>query len=182
LTLLATFLVLCGLYIPYTYIGVVFDRATQDDGVILALLISIWGIAGTVGTIISGRLTDRVGSRIVINVTLAILAIDFVFLPWTSASFGTAVGALIVWGLCGWSFVIPQQHRLIELAPQFAPILLGLYAMAVYGGTSVSGAIGAVAYAIVGFYQLPLIGAGFIVCGLVVSEYLSRKISADSRD
>jgi predicted MFS family arabinose efflux permease len=182
LTLCATFLVLCGLYMPYTYIGVVFDRATQGDGVILALLISFWGLAGTVGAIASGRLTDRIGSRIVINATLTLLAIDFAFLPWTSASFGTSAIAMIVWGFCGLGFVIPQQHRLIELAPQFAPILLGLYTMAVYGGASVSGAIGAVAYTIVGFYQLPLIGAGLIVCGLVVSEYLGRKISADARD
>lgn len=180
LTLCATFLVLCGLYMTYTYIGVVFDRATQGDGVILALLISIWGIAGTVGTIISGRLTDRIGNRIVINATLIILAINFGLLPWTSAGFGSSIVALIIWGLCGWAFVIPQQHRLIEIAPQFAPILLGLYAMAVYGGTAVSGAIGAAAYAIVGFYQLPLIGAALIVCGLFVSEYLSRKFSAES--
>jgi predicted MFS family arabinose efflux permease len=174
LTLCSTFLVLCGLYITYIYMGVVFDRATGGDGIILALLMAILGFAGTVGTIVSGRLTDKLGGRVVVNATLLLLIADFALLPWASAHLSSSVAALMVWGFCGWAFVIPQQHRLIELAPQFAPIALGLHAMAVYGSTSAAGAIGALAYTIVGFYQLPLIGAALGLCGLIVSEYLCR--------
>jgi predicted MFS family arabinose efflux permease len=172
--LLATFLVLCGLYLTYTYIGAVFDRATQGDGLTLAVLIAVWGLAGTAGSLISGRLTDRMGSRIVINTSLVVLTLNFAGLPWTSAALTSSIIALIVWGLCAWGFVIPQQHRLIGLAPQHASILLSLYAMAVYGGTSVSGAVGALAATFVGYHNLPLIGAALVLCGLAVSEYASR--------
>jgi predicted MFS family arabinose efflux permease len=180
LTLLATFLVLTGLYVTYTYIGVVFDRATRGNGVILAVLLSVWGIAGTAGIIIAGRLTDRLGDRIVINAALAVSACDFALLPWTGANLGSAVLALVIWGLCGWGVIIPQQHRLVGLAPQLAPILLGLYAMAVYAGTSVAGVIGAVALGVVGAHQLPLVGTFLIICGLIAAEAASRAIKAVS--
>jgi predicted MFS family arabinose efflux permease len=174
LVLLTTFLVLAGLYVTYTYMGVIFDRATHGDGVTLALLISILGIAGTVGSLVSGRLTDRIGSRIVINISLVVLILNFTFLPWASGHLGSSVVSLTIWGFCGWGFVIPQQHRLIGLAPEYAAILLSLYAMAVYGGTSVSGIVGAVASAFIQYYQLPLVGAALVACGLAASEYASR--------
>jgi predicted MFS family arabinose efflux permease len=177
--LFTTFVVLCGLYVTYTYIAVIFDRATEGDGVALAVLISILGIAGTVGSIASGHLTDRIGSRIVINVSLVVLALNFAWLPLTSATFASAIVAVVIWGICGWGVVIPQQHRLIGLAPEYAPILLSLYAMAVYGGTSVAGVVGAVASVAIGYHQLPLVGAALIACGLVVSEYATWTIKRD---
>jgi predicted MFS family arabinose efflux permease len=180
LILFTTFLVLSGLYITYSYIGVVFDRATQGSGVTLALLIFVWGIAGTAGSLVSGHLTDRIGSRIVINTSLILLALNFAILPWASGTLGYSIIALLVWGFFGWGFVIPQQHHLIESAPENAAILLSLYAMAVYGGTSVSGAVGAGAATVFGYHQLPLIGAAFILCGLVVSEYARSKIAQDT--
>lgn len=177
--LFTTFVVLCGLYVTYTYIAVIFDRATHGDGVVLAVLISILGIAGTVGSIVSGHLTDRIGSRIVINVSLVALALNFAWLPLTSANFTSAIVGVIIWGICGWGVVIPQQHRLIGLAPEYAPILLSLYAMAVYGGTSVAGVVGAVASVAIGYHQLPLVGAALVACGLVVSEYATWTIKRD---
>ena len=45
-TLATTLLVMFGVFLVYTYISVVFDRATGGDGAHLAALISVWGIAG----------------------------------------------------------------------------------------------------------------------------------------
>jgi MFS transporter, DHA1 family, inner membrane transport protein len=176
LTLLSTFLVLAGLYVTYTFISVVFDRVTRNDGTVLAALLSVLGVAGTLGSLIAGRLTDRFGSRIIINVALTIAAANFLVLPWTSANLVSAIVALLIWGLCGWGFVVPQQHRLIGLAPQSSSILLALYASSVYAGTSASGIIGGGALVLIDHNQLPLIGAGLIVCGLIAAEYGSLVI------
>lgn len=109
LTLLTTWLAYSGLFLVYTYIGSSFARATGGEPRVLAGLLQLWGMAATVGNLAAGRLTDRFGSRRVINVAIVVDAVDFVLLPWSSASFATAVPALIIWGLCGWGGLVPQQ-------------------------------------------------------------------------
>jgi hypothetical protein len=46
--------------------------------------------------------------------------------------------------------------------------------MAVYGGTSASGVIGALALQMIAPHRLPLVGAGLILSGLVVDECARR--------
>jgi predicted MFS family arabinose efflux permease len=169
--LLTTFLVLTGLYISYTYIGAVFDRATGNDGTRMALLQSVWGFAGIAGATAAGRLTDRYGATAVVRLVLSFLVLDFALLPWTSAYQGSAMLAMLVWGLCGWGFVVPQQHRLIGMAPQSGSLLLALYTMAVYAGSSASGIVGALALQFIGPHRLPLVGVGLILSGFIVHEY-----------
>ena len=173
--LLTTFLVLTGLYVSYTYISVIFDRATGQDGARMALLQSIWGFAGIAGTTLAGRLTDRWSGTAVVRLTLIVVFVDFALLPLTSAHTASAAAAMLIWGVCGWGFVVPQQYRLIGLAPESAPILLALYTMAVYAGTSASGVIGALALQFMDRHQLPLVGAGLILCGLAVEECARRR-------
>src|SRR6185312_11843207 len=115
----------------YTYLSVVFDRATAGKGPLLALLMSIWGIGATTGSLKAGGLTDRYGNRRVLNVAVTILAIDFALLPWTSATLGSAAVALAVWGMCGWGLVVSQQHRLVALDAGLAPLLIALNASAI---------------------------------------------------
>ena len=173
-TLLVTFLVLTGLYISYTYISVIFDRATGNNGACMAILQSIWGFSGIVGATLAGRLTDRFGSVAVVRVMLLVLLADFALMPWTGASAATAAGAMLIWGICGWGFVVPQQHRLLDSAPRSASILLALHTMAVYGGTSASGVIGALALQMIDPHRLPFVGAGLILSGFVVDACARR--------
>ncbi|MFD9092844.1 hypothetical protein [Streptomyces collinus] len=95
-------------------------------------------MASTIGTLGSGHLVDRLGARRIINAALVVLAIDFVLMPWSSAHIGTAVVALIVWGLCGWGFITPQTHRLIGVMPAAAPMLTGLHSATLYVGVSIA--------------------------------------------
>jgi predicted MFS family arabinose efflux permease len=177
LTLLTTWLACAGLFLVYTYIGSSFDRATGRDARVLAGLLLLWGAAATVGNLVAGRLTDRFGSRRIINAAIAIAALDFALFPWSSASFATAVPALIVWGLCGWGLLVPQQHRLISVTPAAAPLLLGLNSAAIYLGVSMSGLLGGVAIMWVDSHALGLVGAVFISVSLLVAERAQRRIA-----
>jgi predicted MFS family arabinose efflux permease len=145
----------------------------------LAALLLLWGVAATVGNLAAGRLTDRYGSRRIINAAIALVALDFVLLPWTSASLATAVPALIVWGLCGWGLLVPQQHRLISITPAAAPLLLGLNSAAIYTGVSMSGLIGGAAITWFDRHALGLVGAAFITVGLFVAEWAQQRIATD---
>ncbi|HYF21405.1 MAG TPA: MFS transporter, partial [Ramlibacter sp.] len=75
LTLATTGLAFGGLFIVYSYIGLGFERATGGDPRVLAGLLLLWGIAATAGNLVAGRLTDRFGSRPIINAAIAIAAL-----------------------------------------------------------------------------------------------------------
>jgi multidrug resistance protein len=178
LTLMTTLLVYGGVFVVYTYIGPTFDRATGGDPRVLAGLLLLWGVAATAGNLAAGRLTDRFGGRRIIVITIAILALDMAVLPWTSASLATAVPALVVWGLCGWGLIVPQQHRLIGITPAAAPLLLGLNATALNIGVSLSGIVGGAALAHIDRHALGWVSAAFIAAGLVAAEWAHRRIAA----
>ena len=173
-TLATTAVVMFGVFLVYTYISVVFDRASHGSGALLAALMSIWGIGATIGSLRAGTLTDRHGSRRVINAAVALLAVNFALMPWSSASFGSAALALALWGMCGWGLVVPQQHRLIALEPALAPVLLALNAAAIYIAIAASGAAGALLLRIVDPHVLPLLSAGLIATGIVFAELAYR--------
>jgi predicted MFS family arabinose efflux permease len=100
-----------------------------------------WATAHTVDT--CGRCDgNHRFTRRIINAAIAVAAVNFALLPWTLASLATAVPALVVWGVCGWGFLVPQQHRLISITPAAAPLLMGLNSAAVHVGVSMSGLIG----------------------------------------
>jgi predicted MFS family arabinose efflux permease len=169
-----TLLIMFGVFLVYSYLSVVLDRATGGSGALLALLMSTWGVAATVGSLAAGRLADRLGHRTVINAAICIVALDFALMPWTSAGFAGALVALAVWGACGWGFVVAQQHRLVGIAPPLASIVLALNASAIYLAVSASGAAGAWAIGFLDAHALPLLGAAAIAGALGFAELTSR--------
>lgn len=178
LTLLTTMLAYSGLFAVYTYVGVTFDRVTNGQPGILAALLLLWGISATVGNLAAGTLTDRYGSRIIINGSIAVAAIAFASMPWSTAYLWSAALVIIVWGVCGWGLLVPQQHRLISLSPGSAPILLGLNSAALYIGVSASGVLGAAGITLLDRHQLGFIGAALLVLALLVARQAYRRISA----
>jgi predicted MFS family arabinose efflux permease len=167
--LATTVLAYAGLFSVYSYIALVFHRATGGNGRTLAALLLVWGVAATVGNLGAGHLTDRFGSRRIAHVALIIAVVDFVLLRWTTTTIGGAVAALVVWGLAGWGLLVAQQHRLVAIAPGHAPVLIALNSSAVYVAVSASGVIGAATIAWTGAAWLGLVGAVFLVAGLAVT-------------
>jgi predicted MFS family arabinose efflux permease len=176
LTLLTTLLAYAGAFSVYTYVGVVFDRVTQGSPNMLAGLLLIWGVAATLGNLVVGKLTDRFGSRRIIPAALVILSINFALTPWTAAHAWTAVLAIVVWGLCGWGLLVPQQHRLITLAPAAAPLLMGLNSAALYVGVSSAGVLGAAGLGMFDPHRLGLMAAGLVALAFGVAMLAHRRI------
>jgi predicted MFS family arabinose efflux permease len=178
LTLATTFLGLTGIFTVYTYFAVAFDRAIGGNAVVLGALLVLWGAAGTFANLASGRLIDRIGSRKVILTMLTVLAVDSALMPWTSARLWTAVPAILIWGGSGWGLLVPQQHRLVSLAPSIAPILLGLNTAGSFFGISAAGIIGAAGIQLVGAHNLGFVGAGLAAAAFLVAEVATMRIAA----
>jgi DHA1 family inner membrane transport protein len=176
LTLLTSLFAFGGFLMVYTYAGVVLNRVTHGDERLLAGLFLVWGVAATVGNLLAGRLVDKFASRHIINAMLCIAAINFCALPWTSAHVASAALALIVWGLCGWGLIVPQQHRLVQVSPQVAPLLLALNNTATYIGLACSGVLGGVVLQSTGGRYLSVVAAALIALALILAEAAYRWI------
>jgi predicted MFS family arabinose efflux permease len=176
LTLLTTLLVMSGIFIPYTYFTVVFDRAIGGNATMVGGLLVMWGLAGTISNLFAGRLIDSVGSRKVLVAMLVVLALDIALTPWSGAHASTAAIAIAVWGAAGWGILVPQQHRLVTLAPSIAPVVLGLNTSSTYVGVTTAGIVGATSLDALGGHELGLVGAGLIVAALAASE-IARQLT-----
>lgn len=177
MTLLTTLFAYGSAWIVYSYIGVALDRVTHGEGHVLAVLLLIWGVAAFAGNLLGGRLVDAFGGRRIINTTITIMLLVLVTLPWTSAHMASTVIAIIVWGCAGWALLVPQQHRLISIAPAMAPLLLGLNSAGIYLGVSMSGVIGAFGITYFDQYHLGPFAACFALVALVLAEVAHGRIA-----
>lgn len=180
LTLLTTLVAYSGFFAVYTYLGVAFDRATGGRPEVLAALLLLWGIAATAGNLAAGYFTDRFGNRMIVNGSLAIAVANFALMPWSSAHLWSSALALVVWGICGWGLLVPQQHRLISLSPASASLLLGLNSAALYVGVSAAGLIGAAGITVLERHQLGLIGGLFVGVAFVIAQVANWQIRKGS--
>jgi predicted MFS family arabinose efflux permease len=180
LTLLTTWLYQSGQFVAYTYFTVVFDRVIGHNTVLVGLLLVAFGVSGTIANLFVGRLADSMGNRRLILGMLVVLAIVLSSLSWAGASLWTAIPALIIWGACGWGLLAPQQHRLVAVAPQTAPVVLGLNTSCTYLGVTTAGVVGALGIPILGGHNLGFLGAGLVVIALVIAELATWRINVSA--
>lgn len=142
--ILLTSTMMGGMYIVFTYIAPIIEQGMGfgRDGVSLFLM--VFGIGGIVGSLVGGKMVDRFGPArciVVIIATQVLFQPVFSLLPMPVWLFFT-VG--IIGAAFGWAFMVPQQMRLIAMAPGRQPVTLALNAAAIYLGASIGSAIGAV--------------------------------------
>jgi predicted MFS family arabinose efflux permease len=181
-TLLTTLLAMSGIFTVYTYFTVVFDRALLGSAGVLGGLLLLWGAAGTLMTLLAGRLVDWFGSRSVIALLLLPEALVLALMSWAGANVWSAAIAVGLWGGFAWGYLAPQQHRLVSVAPQIAPVVLGLNTSCSYLGVSIGGVVGALAMKEIDPHNLGWIGAGLVFLAFLSAELASRRIAeADGR-
>jgi DHA1 family inner membrane transport protein len=178
LTLMTTLLAMAGYFTVYTYFSVVFDRAIGGSPLVLGALLVAWGVAGTFGNLFTGRLVDRLGARKVLLTVITLSAIAMVSLAWTGANLWTAGVAIVIWGAFAWSVQVPQQSRLVSLAPTLAPVVLGLNNTGTYLGVTTAGIIGALSIQTVGAHNLGIVGAELALFALAACEFATWRITS----
>lgn len=177
LTLATTVIFQVGTFLIFSYFSVVFDRATGHNSTVLGVLLILYGLAGTVSNLLTGRVLDRIGSRKVIIGMLIALALSILSMPWSGAHLWSAVVAILVFGACSWGALVPQQFRLASLNPPMTAVLVGLNSSATFVGVSIAGAIGAGLIPVIGSHNLGFLASLMVVIGLFVSEIASYRIA-----
>lgn len=142
--LVGTLLAFVGAFLPYTYISALFSDATSGSGDKVAVLLMVFGIAGTGGNLLAGRVADRRGPQQVVIAATLLMAAVFLLMTVAHSSFPAAVALVTVGGLASWSVTAPQQQRIISLAPAGAESLaVSLNAAVLYLAVSLASVFGA---------------------------------------
>ncbi|WP_410639511.1 MFS transporter [Amycolatopsis sp. lyj-346] len=169
LVMLATTVLAClAAFMVYTFVSPLLAATAGVHGTTVTVLLFCYGVGGAIGNFAGGRATDRWGSRTpLLVVTVAITAV-MALLPLTTVTPVAAGISLFVWGLATWSFNPPVQHRLIELSPGHAGLVLSLNASAIYLGVGLSGVVGGAVLASGGPLLLPEVAAALTLVALLL--------------
>src|SRR5690625_160615 len=132
----------------YTYIGPITRDLTGHGGTMLAVFIAIVGVAGALGTIVGGRLTDRWGADRALLSAFTLMAAAIFTLAGiglihdgTGPLWLTGV-ALAAYGFAGWGFNPPMNTRALQLAGDAGAEAVALNTSALYVGISAAAAFG----------------------------------------
>jgi len=164
---LRTLLMFIAIFTVFTYIGPVLVALHNLSPAGLAVVLAIFGLAGVAGTLIGGWANDRFGSIRVITYQLAVVSLMMVLLPFTEGQVILTVLTLVIWGLHGFGSMVPQQSRLVMLAPSQAPMLMSLNSSMLYIGSALGAVVGGLSMSQIGVGRLSWIGAPFVVLALL---------------
>ncbi|MFI8992925.1 MFS transporter [Streptomyces sp. NPDC053542] len=129
-------------YSVLTYAGAVFADATGGDGTRLAVLLLAFGLGGMAGNAFAGAYMDRPAGRRLVLISVVGMAVNFLAMPWAVTSFPTALASMVLWGVTGWMYAAPQQHRLLRLAGPAGPLAVSMNSSVIYVGAALGGATG----------------------------------------
>ncbi|WP_250563696.1 MFS transporter [Sphaerisporangium fuscum] len=174
--LVVTLLAFIGIFLPFTYMSVVFAPAIGGGQARLALLLLVFGVAATAGNLTAGSLADRYGPRrIVIGATMAVAAVFVVMVP-IRENFILVVIAEAFSGVASYSVIGPQQHRIMAYAsPEGTSLVTSLNTSTGYLGNFLASGIGAVILTTTGSTVLLLpVAAAFAAFAAFLAWWLSR--------
>ncbi|RKR73511.1 MFS transporter [Frondihabitans australicus] len=168
LTLVSALLLTAGFNIVYIFVSPVTAASTSGSSGLLAILLLLFGLGGVVGTNLSGRLTDRLGSRAMVAIGLGGEVVVLGLVPVLAGSYALLAVAFFVWGVLAFGAVVPVQHRLVSIDPATAGIALSWYSTAMYVGIALAPVLGGFELAGSGAsIAIPLTGAALALVALV---------------
>lgn len=124
----------------YTFIAEI--SADKGMGREIPMLIWFWGIGGLIGAMFVGQVIDKLISPWLTTLILIALLMSS-FIAFGYGSFYLCLAGTFFWGLAGWSSIAPQQHSLINYAPEHTTSLIGWNSSANYAGGSIGVVMGA---------------------------------------
>jgi DHA1 family inner membrane transport protein len=166
LTLFPALLWNVGVYIMYPYIALLLQQQIHISDV--SVLLAFFGLGIVLANWISGLLADRFSPHHLVVVFLVTLLVIQLALPLVMTTIISGAIILLLWGMSFALLFIPQQQRLLNIAPGHANVLLALNNSALYLGIAGGAAVGGLALRFFAVTQLAWIGVMSILIALLI--------------
>ncbi len=155
-----------GVYVLYPYIALLLQQQIHISDV--SVLLACFGLGIVLANGMSGRLSDRFGPNLLVVVFLVALIVIQLVLPLVTTTISSGAIMLLLWGMSFALLFIPQQQRLLTIAPEHATVLLALNNSALYLGIAGGAALGGLALRWLAVTQLASLGVMSIVIALLI--------------
>jgi DHA1 family inner membrane transport protein len=135
--------IITAIYIVFTFFGPLIEASAGSNPETRTFYLVLFGVGAVCGNYIGGYCSDRIGPKntlLIICIAQILLMPLFSVMPWNPVLFAILVA---VWSSFGWSFMAPQQSRLVAIAPNAQSLALALNAAMIYVGIAFGSAIGA---------------------------------------
>ena len=168
--------IMTAVYIVFTYFGPVIEASVGSDPETRTFYLVLYGLGAVAGNFMGGQLTDRIGPKntLIIICIAQMLLMPLFAMPWSPVMFAVIVG---LWSAFGWSFMAPQQSRLVAIAPKAQALALALNAAMIYVGIAIGSGI---AGRLLAWQGLPVLGIAAGVAAAVALLHLlaSERVKA----
>jgi predicted MFS family arabinose efflux permease len=141
----------------------------------VSILLACFGLGIVLANWMSGPLTARFRPHQLVMIFLVILISIQSLLPLLAVTMIGGAIMLLLWGMSFAQLFIPQQQRLLNIAPEHANVLLALNNSALYLGIAGGAAAGGLALPFFAVPQLAWIGAASILAALCVVAIVPQR-------
>jgi predicted MFS family arabinose efflux permease len=174
LAVLVTAVQASGQFTVFTYLALLYKEFNHATPETISLLYACFGVAGLTGNILANRMMDRLGPARVAMTAMTAMALGLLCWPLASQGIGFAAALTFLWGLGCFAVNGAQQARLVALAPPLASASVALNSSALYLGQAFGALSGAAIIGAMGLSMLAHVGAGLLLCALVISQWAWR--------
>lgn len=156
----------------YTYIAPILQSTSGITNI--ALYLWIWGIGGIIGAFSVGSLIDRTSSATrVMPVVLLVFMVATASISFGGQTLWIVILAMALWGASGFASPPPQQHLLLERAPDRGTVGVAANSSAIYLGGAFGTLLGGVAlHHGVHLEDLPKFASGISLFALIIYIFL----------
>lgn len=177
-TLLVTVVSYVGLFTVYNFIAPLLRESLPIDAYSISRLLFAFGLATILGNIAGGVAADRWGARVIVTVSLAILALVLFSSDVFTNAVPTVYVLMFILGFAHYMALTPLQHRIAELGRENAAIALALNGSSTYVGVALAAVVGGEIIERHGVEHLGVIGGCFKVLGILVFLWSLRPLVA----
>jgi DHA1 family inner membrane transport protein len=173
LALLPALLWNVGVYVLYPYIALLLQQQIHISDV--SVLLACFGLGILLANGMSARLSGRFSPNLLVVVFLVTLIVIQLVLPLVTTTISGGVIMLLLWGMSFALLFIPQQQRLLNMAPEHANVLLALNNSALYLGIAGGAAVGGLALHWLAVTQLASLGGMSMLIALLIVAITLRQ-------
>lgn len=162
-----TFLYMAGHSVLYAYLKPYIQATTSLDGTLISIVYFLFGIAAVFGGGVGGALSDKVGPKQTILISIVGLAIILFAVPFMTSFLVIFLIGIMIWGMMSWLISPAMQSYLIETTPETGAIQQSLSNSSLHLGIAAGTFFGGIVIDSFSIESTPTVGATIIALSLI---------------